>query len=161
MIDSIMIFEKEHKAMTPEEKSLMTEKIHALEASLVALAESTDASGYETKHHFSEGVYAREIKVPADNIIVGKIHKHTNLNILSQGEILIASIDGVQKFTAPATIVSSPGVKRVGYALTDCVWTTIHGTHETDLEKIEDEFIAKSYDEVKGLPVTELKITGG
>jgi hypothetical protein len=49
---------------------------------------------------------------------------------------------------APFTLVAQPGAKRVILAHTDVVWTTIHGTDETDLEKIENEFIAKTYEEV-------------
>jgi hypothetical protein len=102
-------------------------------------------------HHFSKGVYAREIRIPKGSFIVGKIHKFENLNILSKGRISILSIDGVQTVEAPFTVVSSPGVKRVAYAHEDCVWTTIHGTDEKDVDKIEEVFIAKSYDEVVGL----------
>jgi hypothetical protein len=103
------------------------------------------------KHHFSKGVYAREISIPKDTVVIGKIHKHQNLNILSQGEMLLVSVDGVMHVKAPYTIVSSPGVKRLALALSDCVWTTIHGTNETDIDKIENEFIAKTYDDVKEL----------
>jgi uncharacterized protein (UPF0548 family) len=70
------------------------------------------------------------------------------MTVISQGEVSVLSIDGVMRVKAPFTFVASPGVKRVVYAHEDTVWTTIHGTDETDLEKIEEEFIAKSYDEV-------------
>jgi hypothetical protein len=44
-------------------------------------------------------------------------------------------------------MVSEPGTKRAVYAETDVVWTTIHPTEETDLEKIEEEVIAKTFQE--------------
>lgn len=100
------------------------------------------------KNYFSKGVYAREIFIPKGSFAVGKIHKHENLNILSSGEISILSIEGFKRIKAPFTVVSPPGVKRFAYAHEDCVWTTIHGTNETDVEIIETEFIAKDYDEV-------------
>lgn len=99
-------------------------------------------------HHFSKGVYAREIFVPKDSFIVGKIHKHENLNILIKGEMTILSIEGSARIKAPFTIVSPPGVKRVAFAHEDCIWMTIHGTDERDLGKIEEQFIAKSYEEL-------------
>jgi len=34
-------------------------------------------------HHFSKGVYARELHIPAGVILTGEIHKFKNLNILS------------------------------------------------------------------------------
>lgn len=112
------------------------------------------------EHHFSKDVYAREITVPAGSLIVGKIHKHTNLNILSQGEMSIISIEGVKRVKAPYTVVSPPGVKRLAYAHTDVVWTTIHGTDETDVDKIEEQFIAKTYEEVPEIGTKETKWLG-
>jgi len=99
-------------------------------------------------HHFSNAVYAREMQMPQGALIVGKIHKKENLNILSKGEVSVLSIDGLVRVKAPYTFVGSPGAKRVIYAHEDVVWTTIHGTAETDLEKIENEFIAKTYEEL-------------
>lgn len=113
------------------------------------------------KHHFSRGVYAREIFIPKGTLIIGKIHRHQNMNIVSAGEVSVLSIDGFVRLKAPATIVASPGVKRVIFAHEDTVWTTIHGTNETDLEKLEDEFIAKSYDELPpDLAIEATKIEG-
>ena len=101
------------------------------------------------KHYFSKGVYAREISIKAGSLIVGKIHRHKNMNILTKGYVSVLSTDGVVKLKAPCSpFVASAGVKRVIYAHEDSVWLTIHGTHETDLEKIENEFIAQSYEEV-------------
>jgi len=94
-------------------------------------------------NHFSKGVYAREITIPQGAFVIGKKHKFQNLNILSKGEISLISIDGAIRVKAPYTVVSSPGVQRLAYAHEDCVWTTIHGTDETDVDKIEEEFIEK------------------
>lgn len=99
-------------------------------------------------NHFSNGVYAREMKVPAGVMLVGKIHKKENLNILSEGEVTVVSIDGCKRVKAPYTFVGSPGSKRLFYMHENTTWTTIHGTHETDIDKIESEFIAKNYDEL-------------
>lgn len=95
-------------------------------------------------HHFARGVYARELFIPKGTILTGKIHKYPQLNILSQGDISVLTEDGVKRVQAPFHIISPAGTKRIAYAHEDCVWTTIHGTEETDLEKIEDFFIAQS-----------------
>lgn len=102
-------------------------------------------------HHFSHNVYAREMRAVAGTLLVGKIHRHQNLNILSEGEVSVLSVDGQYRVKAPYTFVASPGAKRVIYAHTDVVWTTIHGTPETDLEKIENEFIAKTYADIPAM----------
>lgn len=99
-------------------------------------------------HYFSRGVYARELFIPAGTVLTGEIHKHENLNILSQGDISVRMEDGsIVRVQAPFTTVSPPGTKRAAYAHTDCVWTTIHGTDERDVDKIKHEFIATSYEQ--------------
>lgn len=101
----------------------------------------------EPKHYFVHGLYAREITIPAGTTLTGKIHKFPHLNIISKGEISVMTDAGVQKIKAPATIISKPGTKRVGYAHEETVWTTIHATEETDPEKIEDALVVNSYEE--------------
>ncbi len=101
----------------------------------------------KVKHHFSKGVYARELIIPAGVTLVGEIHKFENLNILSQGSMLVTTEEGVKEVSAPFTVVSPPGTKRIAHTLTDCIWTTIHGTDEKDPELIKDYFIAANEQE--------------
>jgi len=118
----------------------MRKKVEAMEPLILELP-SVDLP---VKHYFSKGVYARELFIPAGTVLTGKIHKYTNLNIMSQGELSVLTEDGVKRVKAPFTIVSPPGTKRIAYAHTDTIWTTIHGTDETDIDKIEIEFVAQS-----------------
>jgi hypothetical protein len=98
-------------------------------------------------HSPGKGMYAREIFIPAGFMLVGKIHKYEHLNIISKGDISVITENGPQRVRAPYTMVSPPGTERAGYAHEDTVWTTIHSTDETDPEKIEEIFIAKSHEE--------------
>jgi hypothetical protein len=132
--------------------------IHSIEEKALAPKAEEHQIDVPIKHHFSKDVYAREMIVPKGSLIIGKIHKYANLNILSSGEVSILSIDGVVRVKAPFTIVASPGSKRLFFAHEDSVWTTIHGTAEKDVDKIEDHFIAKNYDELP-LPVGEVLIS--
>jgi len=109
-------------------------------------------------HYFAKGLYAREIRIPKGTLLTGKIHKHEHLNIISQGEISVLTEHGPQRIKAPCTIVSQPGTKRVGYAHEDTVWTTIHATDETDVEKIDDELVVETYEQYQdSLPFYEAK----
>ncbi len=96
-------------------------------------------------HYFSHGVYARSLYIPAGTILTGEIHKYSNLNILIKGKIKVSVGDEIELIEAPFIVVSPPGTKRVAQALTDCVWVTIHGTHEQDVNKIKEYFIANDY----------------
>src|SRR5437899_3227378 len=107
-----------------------------------ALAKQAPQVELKVIHRFSYGVYARELHIPAGVILTGEIHKFENLNILSKGSMLVSTEDGMMMVDAPFTVVSPPGTKRIAKALADCIWTTIHGTFETDVDKIKDYFIA-------------------
>lgn len=99
------------------------------------------------RHHFSPGVYARTLSIPAGVCLTGAVHKYEQLNILSAGTMRVLTEDGIVEVSAPFTVVSPPGTKRIALALTDCTWTTILGTHETDVLKIEKEFTLKTEEE--------------
>ena len=93
------------------------------------------------KHSFTDGVYCREMTIPAETMVVGKILKHKHHNFLVKGEILVATAEGgVQHLKAPMMIVSNPGTQRVGYALTETVWTCVHKNEDNieDLDVLEE-----------------------
>lgn len=115
------------------------EKIMELESAM----RQYDQLEIPVTHHFSEGLYAREILIPAGTILTGKVHKTEHLNIVSKGDITVWTEDGMKRVQAPFTMVSRPGTKRVGYAHEDTVWTTIHATNERDLVALEEQLIEK------------------
>ncbi len=107
-------------------------------------------------HHFSHGVYAREMRIPAGATVVGAIHRHESLMFMLAGEASVVLDDGPQIMKAPQTIVSPAGVQRAVHAITDCIFTVVHGTWERDVDKIEKQFIARSYQEYLQAPKKEL-----
>jgi hypothetical protein len=102
-------------------------------------------------HHFSKGVYCREMRIPAGTVIVGKIHKTAHLNIISAGQATVRTQFGQETINAPYTFKSEIGTQRVVFAHTDTVWTTIHPTELTDVDEIEEQIIAKDYAEIENL----------
>lgn len=102
----------------------------------------------ELEHHFAPGIYARTVRIPAGTSMVGKIHKHSHISILSQGDVSIFSEhEGSMRVTGPQTITAPAGTKRAIHAHTDTVWTVIHLTNETDLAKIERDVVVDTYAE--------------
>jgi len=108
--------------------------------------ESEHGVSIEPTHKHCEGVYAREITIQAGVALVGEIHTHAQINVVSKGKIRVATEDGVRTIEAPCTFISPAGTKRAGFALTDTVWTVFHATEETDQQTIKDEFIAPDYE---------------
>ncbi len=125
------------------------EKIMRLqeEAAKFPGVEFGDSTRCPLTHSFAPGVYVRQIKIPAGTVIIGKIHKHAHPNFLLEGKVSVfTESGGVEELEAPLQMISPAGTKRIVFAHTDTVWTTIHATTETDLEKIEEVTIADSFE---------------
>lgn len=117
-------------------------------------AVSGDSALCPLKHSFAAGVYVREIFIPKGTVLTGKIHRHSHPNFLMKGEVIVVTENGGREhLKAPLAMVSVAGTKRAVIALEDTIWITVHVTNETDLEKIEEHVIAKSYDDL--LPTGE------
>jgi len=103
---------------------------------------------FPLKHVFVDGAYVRTITIPADIVMTSKIHKVTHPYFVMKGEVDVLTEDGIQRITAPYHGITKAGIKRVLRTYTEVVWTTVHVTDETDLNKIEEQVIAKSYAEL-------------
>ena len=95
----------------------------------------------ETRHHFSDGMYARELFIPVGTVVVGALHKSQHLYMVVKGECKVSSQYETVKIEAPYMGETIPGTKRVIYAETDCVWVTFHPTELTNIEEIEAALI--------------------
>lgn len=104
------------------------------------------------KHSFSDGMYVREIFIPKGTILTGKIHRHDHPNFLMSGEVeVMTESGGVEILKGPCSMISPAGTKRVVRAIEDAVWITVHAneSNTTDLKKLEENIIAKTYDDLK------------
>ena len=108
----------------------------------------------DVTHHFSKGVYAREMLIPKGTILTGKMHKHNHLNVVLYGDIEVATEEGSKRITGHCIFESVAGTKRAGFAHEDTLWLTIHPTEETELDKVEADVIAddpiKYLEELRG-----------
>lgn len=112
-------------------------------------------------HKFADGIYVREIFIPKGTVVVGKIHKHSHPNFLMKGEVTVVTENGgTERLKAPLSMISKSGTKRVVIAHEDTVWVTVHVTESQNLEKIEEEVIAKTYDDVPSLIKGEISCLG-
>lgn len=101
----------------------------------------------EVIHHFAPGIYMRELRIKKGTVLTGKIHKHEHLCVLN-GDIEIASQDGKGRFTGYLTFLSKPGVKRIGYAHEDTVFTTVHAISGcNDIEELEKALVCDTFAE--------------
>jgi len=126
---------------------------------LIDIGEIEDRAGECTlTHHFVPMdkkygccVYGREIFLPKGVVAIGKIHRHPHLNFILKGKVSVNTEYGKQYLTAPCVFVSEPGLKRAVLAEEDTTWVTVHLTEHTgeeNLDKIEDEVISPTYEEI-------------
>lgn len=124
------------------------QEIDNLEARIKQIPGHGENDCLPLKHKFAEGMYVREIFIPKGMLVVGKIHKKSNPVFVMSGDISIFSEKGLKRFKGGDYLISQPGSKRVGYAHEDTTWVEVFATHETDLEKLEEELIAKNFNEL-------------
>jgi hypothetical protein len=96
------------------------------------------------KHGFANGVYLREIFMPAGTYVIGKEHKTEHFNIILKGQAYVLMNDDVQLITAPCTFVSEAGTRKVLVVLEDMIWQTTHVNPDdvTNVEVLEDKLIS-------------------
>jgi hypothetical protein len=104
-------------------------------------------------HKFTDGMYIREIFMPAGSLWTSKIHKTEHPYVVSYGKVAV-SIDAQEwyEITAPYTSITKPGTRRVLYILEDCIWTTFHRidgmkSEYNDLSEEEIEKIVESIED--------------
>lgn len=119
------------------------EKISRLNAELAKLPQLK----VEITHYFAEGVYARHGVIPKGAIFAGRIHRQSQINIISKGSISVLTERGLIRMTAPFIMQSPSGAQRAAYAHEDTVWTTIIGTDKTDPDEIFETLTMATFEE--------------
>jgi hypothetical protein len=99
------------------------------------------------QHYHLSGVYCRSLFIPKGCLLTGKIHNHESIGILAQGTLRITNGETSVVVTAPYITVDKPGVKRLGYAETDCTFITVHRTDLDSVEAIEDALVSDTFEE--------------
>jgi hypothetical protein len=110
---------------------------------------STDP--FPLKHTFAEGLYVREIRVPAGSLIVTELFKQSHATFLLQGEVSVMTEDGKSRIKAPGQWITPAGVKRLIFTHSDVIWTTVHSNpnDSRDVEVVRQIVISPSYEELE------------
>jgi len=94
-------------------------------------------------HRFGDGIYIREVTMPAGVLAIGHIQKFAQNNFLLQGKIAMLGDKGVKVLEAPLFFVGDPG-RKIGFVMETVVWQNIWATDETDIDKLEAMYMDKS-----------------
>jgi quercetin dioxygenase-like cupin family protein len=94
-------------------------------------------------HHFSSGIYAKQMYLPKGFIALSHSHIFDHLSILAKGSVIVKTDTTTQEYKAPSCITIEKNTNHSIYAVEDVVWFCIHATDETDLSKIDKVLIQK------------------
>ena len=144
------------KRLEAEQKKVFRARIAVIEKKLIARPGTTECKGmsddhYALKHSFADGMYIRELTVPAGVLTVTKIHSQTHPFFIQKGRLAIYSEKGVQWIDAPYNGITQAGTKRVVWHESEVVIITVHRTNEMDLDKIEGDIVAPNFEELDKL----------
>lgn len=102
--------------------SSMRARIEALERELTQF----ERAGIKVVHRFAPGLYMREITVPADCLMTGRVHHFEHMSVMVSGEMTTLVGDEMRLISGYNPFVAPAGTKRVGYTHTEVVWLTVH-----------------------------------
>jgi quercetin dioxygenase-like cupin family protein len=130
----------------------------------VELISSVEQVPLPLAHHFSPGVYMREIFMPKGAFVIGHEHKTQHLNVILSGAARVMIEGSIYDIQAPYIFESGPGVQKVLYIEEDMRWATVHVNpdEERDIVKLEERLLNLSPEtlQAKGnLSVDEYRMT--
>lgn len=110
-------------------------------------------------HHFATNLYAKEIHIPKDSVLVQHKHKTDHLSVLASGKVLLWVDGRTEEVIGPCCLTIRAGQHHGLRALEDSVWFCVHGG--VDEHSGDDVLIAAPMDERHAnLIAMELRLKG-
>ena len=125
----------------PIAKASVRQKIEALESEWLKLPQVD----IPVVHRFSGGIYAREIIIPEDTLLTGKIYKDDHFDVMVYGDITVTSDDGKKRLTGFNIFQGKRGKKRAGYTHSETKWITFCASPEMDDEDYIDSLTSNTF----------------
>jgi len=98
--------------------------------------------GFQTTHKFADGMYVREMEIPARIPIVSKMHRKECLFFILRGDLSINANGTLTKMVCGDFQIAPPGKRAVCSAF-GCRVMTVHrlDPYTEDLEEIEAQLV--------------------
>lgn len=95
-----------------------------------------------TIHHFSAGVYAKEMHLPKGCTALSHRHMYDHLSILAEG-VAVVTVEGKPTlYKAPVCILIKANLNHEITAIAPVTWFCIHATDETDPTHVDEVILA-------------------
>jgi hypothetical protein len=109
--------------------------------------------------YFANGVYVREVVVPAGTFAIGGLHKFDHISIMVSGSLSMwTEYDGLQRLSGYNVVNAKAGVKRAGVFLEETKWVTAHANPENRDDMLE-YLTVPTYKDFKKFKQNELRKT--
>jgi hypothetical protein len=141
----------------PQGTGMLWEKIKNFQEQINSLDESlTHKAGekqskelqevYPLKQHIENGIYTREMFMPAGHLIISMIHKQSHPSFLLRGKVSYLTDEGVvETITAPKVIQTKEGAQRVFFVHEDTDWCCVYKTDAKTFEEAESDVYVDTY----------------
>lgn len=122
------------------ERRITPELIEKLEGEMLRLQQG--ACG--VRHWFVNGLYVRELTVPAGTYAIGHEQRFEHFNVFLKGCVEMIMDDGSTRvLRAPMIFIGQPG-RKIGYVHEDMVWINVFPAANRDVEALEAQYFKKS-----------------
>lgn len=121
--------------------STVREKIETLESEWKKLPQVE----IPVVHRYSGGIYAREIIIPADTLLTGRIYKDDHFDVMVYGDVTVSSDDGLKRLQGFNIFPSKQGKKRAGYTHSETKWITFCSSKEMLNEEYLDHLTTETF----------------
>ena len=132
---------------TSNKVSNFTKRLEDLQGALIANNDLPNVHGdgkslvdneaFPITHKFSDQLYMRQMKMPADSMVVSAIHHTEHFWFLMEGVILVTTDGETVEHIAPCYELSKKGAKRLIQCLEDCIFVNVH-KNPTNTQEIKD-----------------------
>ncbi len=98
---------------------------------------------FDIKHHFSDGLYAKESFIPKGSFGQKHVHNYSHLSILAGGRVVIEAGEESKEYSGMCCIEIKAGITHKIIALEDSHWFCIHATDATSADEVDEVLINK------------------
>lgn len=100
-------------------------------------------AGVEVFHHFGEGTYIKETRIPKGVFLLQHQHPHAHQSVVASGKCRV-TVDGVSTdYKNFAVLFIGAEKAHKVEALSDVVWLCIHATEEKDPTRIDTRLLSR------------------
>lgn len=102
-------------------------------------------------HRYSGRIYAREIIIPKETLLTGRIYADDHFDVMVYGDVEVSGDDGRKRLQGFNIFPGKRGKKRAGWAYEETRWITFHSCKEMGDEEYLDHISCLNFTELPQL----------